>query len=241
MYNQNIFETAARIIPLLQAAEWEKEEPKMGDLYHLAKPVDITSLCSSRDEAALAAQVLTRILYESSHFEKDMFLILQLSREGKGGAKGTFLLDGSLPQESDIERFKADDSLKRFANRWRGSDKPPANLKEAIRHVRDVAAKEWTQDAQGDYHHTLPLSHGNSGEKLLFNEVNARQINDMLEARPDDKRLPGGERPRLVFHRENSNSPTVLTVRKQDARKILVDLLGLDAKKLGIPSTRTPG
>jgi hypothetical protein len=237
MYNQNIFETASRVIPLLQQAEWK--QTKQG-LYKTQTPVDVTSCCGSAQEAALVAQAITRILYESSYFKKDIFLFMKLDDGAPTGAgSGKILLSGNLPQKSDLARFKADHSLALPASGARVSAKPPANLREAMQYVRDAAVMDWTRSAQGDYTHTLPVSHGPSGEILLFNENNADQINAMLDAHPDYKNMPDGEKPRLKI--DAQTRPTVITVRKKDAERILVGLLGLDGEKLAIPSARARG
>ena len=61
----------------------------------------------------------------------------------------------------------------------------------------------------------------------------------MLRHDPDNKNLPPHEMPRIwiaVDGRMDNMSAPVLLVQKQHAKQVLVDLLGLDAKKLAIPS-----
>lgn len=144
MQNQNIFETAVQVLPLLQQSQWEKSK---GGLYHPAQPVDITSYCNSRAEGELLAQVITRILYETPPFTKDFFLHATLDETNPGD--GRIVLQGTLPGASDIKSFREDTSLSMPASDVRIVTQLH-NLWEAIQYVRhEAAANEWKRAEGG--------------------------------------------------------------------------------------------
>lgn len=84
----------------------------------------------------------------------------------------------------------------------------------------------------------LKWSHGRAGERLLYKTLDAAAINAVLAERY--KSEPADKRPRLETH-DKGQDGVELRVSRQDARRILVDLLGLDARELGIQPGRSKG
>lgn len=235
----NIFETAARIIPLLQQAQWrEKRYRRKGlpDKYitigsELASPLDITGYCNSVGEAAMVAQLLTCILYEVPYRGEDKDgKALSYVEKAQADGKEHYRLQVTLRQSFNIQSFCNDRSLA-LPSSTVESGRGPQNLRDAFLQVRKAEASKWRRLPEGDcYEQMLPASHGTWGTALLYTEQEVDAINAMLEKSETGARIT----------KEDLDTEGVrLTVKAEDAKAILVDILGLDPQALGLHPGRT--